>query len=52
MAKAALNKKKKNLEISKLDLNLRKRIVKCYIRSTGLFGAEKWTLRKIDRKYL
>jgi len=52
MAKAALTNKKKNLEISKLDLNLRKRLVKCYIRTVGLFGAENWTLRNIDRKYV
>jgi len=51
MAKEALNKKK-TLQISKLDLNLRKRLVKCYIRNIGLFGAENWTLRKIYHKYL
>jgi hypothetical protein len=32
MAKAAFNKKK-NLFTSKLDLNLRKKLVKCYIRA-------------------
>jgi hypothetical protein len=31
MAKAAFNRKKKNLFTSKLDLNLRKKLVKCYI---------------------
>jgi hypothetical protein len=35
MAKAALNKKK-NLFTSKLDLNLRKKLVKCYIWSIAL----------------
>jgi hypothetical protein len=30
MAKAAFNKKKKTLFTSKLDLNLRKKLVKCY----------------------
>ena len=30
MAKAAFNKKKKNLFTSKLDINLRKKLVKCY----------------------
>ena len=39
MAKAALNKKK-TLFTSKLDLNLRKKLVKCYIWSTALYGAE------------
>jgi hypothetical protein len=38
MAKAAFNKK--NLFTSKLDLNLRKKLVKCYILSMALFGAE------------
>jgi hypothetical protein len=51
MAKAAFNKKK-NLFTSKLDLNLRKKLVKCYIWSTALCGAETWTLRKINQKYL
>jgi hypothetical protein len=51
MAKAAFNKKK-NLFTSKLELNLRKKLVKCYIWSIALYGAETWTLRKIDQKYL
>jgi hypothetical protein len=54
MAKAAFNKKK-NLFTSKLDLNLRKKLVKRYIWSiycVALYGAEKWTLRKVDQKYL
>ena len=49
MAKAAFNKKK-NLFTSKLDLNLRKKLVKCYIRSMALYGAETWTLRATDQK--
>jgi hypothetical protein len=40
MAKAAFNKKKKNLFTSKLELNLRKKLVKCYIWSIALYGAE------------
>jgi hypothetical protein len=35
-----------------LDLNLRKKLVKCYIRDIDLCGAETWTLRKADQKYL
>jgi hypothetical protein len=35
-----------------LDLNLRKKLVKCYIWSIALYGAETWTLRKVDQKYL
>ena len=44
MAKAAFNKKK-NLFTSKLDLNLRKKLVKSYFWSMALYGAETWTLR-------
>jgi hypothetical protein len=51
MAKAAFNKKK-NLFTSKLDLNLRKKLVKYYISSIALYGAETWTFRKVDQKYL
>jgi hypothetical protein len=43
MAKAAFNEKKA-LFTSKLDLNLRKKLVKCYIWSIALYGAETWTL--------
>jgi hypothetical protein len=46
-------KKKKTLVTSKLDLNLRgKKTVKCYIWSTALYGAETWTLRRVDQKYI
>ena len=42
MAKAAFSKKK-TLFISKLDLNLRKKLIKCYIWSMALYGAgEGW----------
>ena len=51
MAKAAFNKKK-NLFTSKLDLNLRKRLVRCYVWSIAPYGAETWTLRATDRKHL
>ena len=44
MAKAAFYKKK-NLFNSKLDLNLRKKLVKCYVWSMALYGAENWTLQ-------
>jgi hypothetical protein len=50
MAKAAFNKK--TLFTGKLDLDLRKKLVKCYIRSRALYGAETWTLQKVDQKYL
>jgi hypothetical protein len=51
MVKAAFNKKK-NLSTSKLDLNLRKKLVKYYIGSIALYSAETWTLRKLDQEYL
>ena len=51
MAKAAFNKKK-TLFTSKLDLNLRKKLVKYYIWSMAFYGAETWTLRAADQKYL
>jgi hypothetical protein len=35
-----------------LDLNLRKKLVKSYILSTALFGADTWKLRKVDQKYV
>jgi hypothetical protein len=44
MAKAAFSKKK-TLFTSKLDLNLRKKLIKYYIWSMALYGAETWTLR-------
>jgi len=44
MAKAAFSKKK-TLFTSKLDLNLRKKLIKCYIWSMALYGAETWTFR-------
>jgi hypothetical protein len=40
MAKAAFNKKKKTVFTSKLDLNLRTKLVNCYIWSIALYGAE------------
>ena len=51
MAKAAFNKKK-NLFTSKLELNLRKKLVKCYVWSMDLYGAEIWTFRATDQKRL
>jgi hypothetical protein len=51
IAKASFNKKK-NLFTSKLDLNLRNKLVKCYIWSTALYSAETWTLRKVYHKYM
>jgi hypothetical protein len=35
-----------------MDLELRKKIVKCYIWSIALYGAETWTLQLVDQKHL
>jgi hypothetical protein len=45
-------KKKKAVFTSKMDLELRKKLLKCYIWSIALNGAETWTLRAVDRKHL
>ena len=51
MAKAAFNKKRA-LFTSTLDLELRKKLLKCCIWSTALYGAETWALRAVDQKHL
>jgi hypothetical protein len=51
MAKAAINNKR-TLFTSTLDLELRKKLVKCYVWNIALYGAETWTLRAVDQKYL
>jgi hypothetical protein len=51
MAKAAFNKKRA-VFISTLDLKLRKKLVKCYIWNTALYGAKTWTFRVVDQKNL
>jgi hypothetical protein len=35
-----------------MDLELRKKLVKCYICSIPLYGAETWMLWVVDQKYL
>jgi hypothetical protein len=44
--------KKKALFTVTLDLELRKKLLKCYIWSIALCGAETWTLRAVDRKHV
>jgi hypothetical protein len=51
MAKAAFNKKRA-LFTSKIVLELRRKLVKCYIWSIVLYGAETLTLRAVDHKHL
>jgi hypothetical protein len=50
MAKAEFNKKWA-LFTSKTGLVLRKKLVKCYIWSIALYGAETWK-RAVDQKHL
>ena len=45
-------KKKKSLFDIKLHLNLRKELVKFFIWSRALYGAENRTLRKLEQKSL
>ncbi|KDR10935.1 hypothetical protein L798_14458, partial [Zootermopsis nevadensis] len=35
-----------------LGLEMKKKLVKCYVWSVALYGAETWTLRKKEQKYL
>jgi len=51
MAKAAFNKKRA-LFTSMLDLKLGKKLVKCYIWSIALYGAETWKIHAVDQKHL
>jgi hypothetical protein len=44
--------KKKSLLTKKLNIELRKKLVKCYVLSIALYGSETWTLRQLERKYL
>jgi len=50
IAKVTFNKKA--FFTSKLDLNLKKKLMKCYIWSIGFCGAETWTLQTVDQNYL
>jgi hypothetical protein len=53
MAKVAFNKKRA-LFTNKINLELRKKLVKCYIfiMLVALYGFENWKLREIDQKHL
>jgi hypothetical protein len=42
--------KKRALFTNKMDLELRKKLVKCYIWCTAVYGAENWTLQAVDQK--
>ena len=51
VAKPAFNKDR-TLFTSTLDLELRNKLVKCYVWSIALYGAEIWALRAVDQKHL
>ena len=51
IAKEAFNRKLLLLT-SKLNIELKKKLVRCHIWSITLYGSEIWTLRNLQRKYL
>lgn len=51
LVKATFDRKEIHL-ITKLDLNLRNKLLKCNFYSTAFYGAETWTFQKVDKKYL
>ena len=51
IAKEAFNRKM-SLLTSKLNIELKKKLVRCYVWSIALYGSETWTQRKLERKYL
>jgi hypothetical protein len=51
MVKAAFNKKRA-LFTNTMDLELKKKLAKCYVWSTALYDAETWTLRAVYQKHL
>jgi hypothetical protein len=50
-AKEEFNRKI-SLLTSKLNIELEKKLVRCYIWSIALYGSDTWTLRKLEGKYL
>ena len=51
IVKEAFNKKI-SLLTSKLNIKLRKKLVRCYVCSIALYGSETWTVTKLERKNL
>jgi hypothetical protein len=47
--KVAFNQKK-TLFTAKLDLNLRKKLAKCYNWNIALYGVEIWTVQEVEQK--
>ena len=52
ITKAAFSKRKRLFSSRRLYLNLRKKLTKCYFWVIVWYGAENWTLWKVDQKYL
>jgi hypothetical protein len=50
-AKEAFNRQMLLLT-SKLNIELKKKLLRCYVWSIALYGSDTWTLRKLERKYL
>ena len=44
--------KNKTIFTSKLDFNFRMKLIKCYIWSIALYGAETWMLQAVAQKHL
>ena len=40
-----------SLLTSKLNIELRKKLVRCYVWNIALYGSETWALKKLERKY-
>ena len=51
MAKEPFNRKRSDF-YGPLENELRKRLVKCFVWSVVLYGAETWTLRRNEQKQL
>ena len=49
--KCRLNRKMALLT-SKLNIEPRKKFVRCYVWKMALYGTETWTIRKLEQKYL
>ena len=45
-------KRKRSIFCRPLEKELWKRLVKCFVWSVALYGAETWTLRRSDQKRL
>jgi hypothetical protein len=50
-AKEEFNRKI-SLFTSKLNIEIRKKLIRYYVWSIALYGSETWTLRNLKRKYL